>query len=416
MSTQRRRNVTVGLMALAGVIAVVALALAGRSDRALVARLDPRLVDPHPVHPPRVATVKPPVVPTRPTVAPEPPRPVAEEKSPQVDLVFAVDTTGSMSGLLAGAKRKIWSIANQVLSGQPKPHVRIGLIGYRDVGDAYVTRRYALSEEVDDVYKNLQGFEAAGGGDTPEHVNRALAEAIRNMQWRDGKDVLRLIFLVGDAPPHEGRGGLYSKELAREASQKGIVINAVRCGEMEETATAWRGIARVAGGMYASIQQDGGMVAMATPHDRRLAELNRKLSATLLPSGSGAEKDAARERARSNLSMDEVAQAESATYRARRGAIDGADLLSKLGRGRALGGMAARELPPQVAALPAPARQAYVDRVARERKEVQEEIAKLAKARDGYLKTRRKSVRSDAFDDKVGEALKAQGPKAGIAY
>jgi hypothetical protein len=34
-------------------------------------------------------------------------------------VAFVLDTTGSMSGLIDGAKRKIWSIANQLASGQP---------------------------------------------------------------------------------------------------------------------------------------------------------------------------------------------------------------------------------------------------------------------------------------------------------
>ena len=38
-----------------------------------------------------------------------------------------LDTTGSMAGLIDGAKRKIWSIANQLASGQPRPKVRIAL-------------------------------------------------------------------------------------------------------------------------------------------------------------------------------------------------------------------------------------------------------------------------------------------------
>ena len=47
--------------------------------------------------------------------------------APRVELVFALDTTGSMSGLIDGAKRKIWSIAQFIAQGQPKPDVRIGL-------------------------------------------------------------------------------------------------------------------------------------------------------------------------------------------------------------------------------------------------------------------------------------------------
>src|SRR3569623_171230 len=48
--------------------------------------------------------------------------PVAQipKAPPRVELVFALDTTGSMGGLLDGAKRKIWSIAQFIANGQPK--------------------------------------------------------------------------------------------------------------------------------------------------------------------------------------------------------------------------------------------------------------------------------------------------------
>src|SRR4051794_14738710 len=40
---------------------------------------------------------------------------------PRVEVVFALDTTGSMSGLIDGAKRKIWSLAQFIANGQPRP-------------------------------------------------------------------------------------------------------------------------------------------------------------------------------------------------------------------------------------------------------------------------------------------------------
>jgi hypothetical protein len=319
-----------------------------------------------------------------------------------------------MSGLIAGAKRKIWSIANQIVSGQPRPHVRIGLVGYRDLGDDYVTRSYGLTEEIDDVRANLYRFRAGGGGDTPEHVNKALAEAIRNMSWRTGQHVLRQIFLVGDAPPHEGRGGLYSGSLAGEAARQGIVINTVRCGTMASTQAVWRRIALAAGGEFATIRQDGGMVAVRTPMDDRLRMLNGALTDTLLPTGSGGAKARARRRALDNASMDAWAQAESAKYRAKSGRIDGKDLLTVMSRGKKLSDMSEAELPAPVAALPAPARRAYVAKVAKRRRALKREILEVSKKRDAYIRAKKPKTRG--FDDTIGSALKAQGAKAGIAY
>jgi len=47
------------------------------------------------------------------------PTPVASGRH-AVDVVFAVDTTGSMGGLLEGAKRTVWSIATHIRKTDPE--------------------------------------------------------------------------------------------------------------------------------------------------------------------------------------------------------------------------------------------------------------------------------------------------------
>ena len=86
---------------------------------------------------------------------------------PQVEIVFAIDTTGSMGGLIDGAKRKIWAIANEVARANEKPDVKIGLVAFRDRGDAYVTQTTPLTNNLDAVYETLMALRADGGGDGP---------------------------------------------------------------------------------------------------------------------------------------------------------------------------------------------------------------------------------------------------------
>lgn len=59
----------------------------------------------------------------------------------KVEVAFVLDSTGSMTGLIEGAKQKIWAIANSIVALQLAPEGRIGLVSYRDRGDQYVTRR-----------------------------------------------------------------------------------------------------------------------------------------------------------------------------------------------------------------------------------------------------------------------------------
>ena len=116
---------------------------------------------------------------------------VAADSRHSVDVVFVLDTTGSMRGLINAAKEKVWSIANTLASAKPTPDIRMGLVGYRDRGDDYVTRVYPLSDDLDAVYKDLRDYETGGGGDGPESVNQALDEAITKLTWEDVLELLQ---------------------------------------------------------------------------------------------------------------------------------------------------------------------------------------------------------------------------------
>src|SRR6516165_7369892 len=100
---------------------------------------------------------------------------------PRVDVVFAVDTTGSMGGLLESMKARMFSVWAQILAGKPTPVVRVGLVAYKDRGDEYVTKVTDLSEYPDAVQHALSGLSAAGGGDFPESVNQALDDAVNKI-------------------------------------------------------------------------------------------------------------------------------------------------------------------------------------------------------------------------------------------
>src|SRR6266853_6772176 len=165
---------------------------------------------------------------------------------PRMEVCFVLDTTGSMTGLIEGAKQKIWSIANEMISTKPTPEIRLGLIGYRDRGDEYVVKSFQLTDDIDSIYGHLREFQAGGGGDAPESVNEALAEAIEKMPWSQDRKVLKIIFLVGDAPPHlDYADGPKYPELCRIAAKKDLIINTVQCGNIAETTPIWKEIAKL---------------------------------------------------------------------------------------------------------------------------------------------------------------------------
>src|SRR5262249_14408343 len=184
-----------------------------------------------------------------------------ESKRPQIEVVFCLDTTGSMGGLIEGAKQKIWAICNQIAGGKPSPDLKVGLVAYRDRGDEYITKVFDLSEDLDAIHGHLKGFKAVGGGDPPESVNEALHVAVGKIKWSPADDVLKIIFLVGDAPPHmDYPDDVKYPVTCEKACKLGIIINTVQCGNDAECKRHWVEIAKKAEGHYVQIAQDGGVV------------------------------------------------------------------------------------------------------------------------------------------------------------
>jgi hypothetical protein len=150
---------------------------------------------------------------------------------PRIEVAFVLDATGSMGSYINEARSRIKEIADGLASGTPKPELRFGLVSFRDKGDAYVTRLDRFTDQIDEIKGALDKTTAGGGGDTPESVLEGLAVAIRQLAWSatDGH-VIKLIYLVGDAPAHHYDDSPSEKGLAAEARKKGIVIHTIICG------------------------------------------------------------------------------------------------------------------------------------------------------------------------------------------
>ena len=248
-----------------------------------------------------------------PTQQPVQPRAVVHDA--KVDVVFVLDTTGSMSGLIQTAKEKIWSIATTMASAQQTPDIRIGLVAYRDRGDSYVTKVVDLSGDLDSVYATLMDFQAEGGGDGPESVNKALYDAVHDISWSQDDQAYQVIFLVGDAPPHMDYNEVQYPEIVASALDKGIVVNTIQCGDMPVTVAPWTQIASLGKGAFFQVEQAGGAVAFTTPFDEDIAELSARLDDTRLYYGTEDEKERMRAKVAATEKLTAGSTAASLVFR-----------------------------------------------------------------------------------------------------
>ena len=342
---------------------------------------------------------------------------------PKVDIVFALDTTSSMGGMIEGAKATIWEIARKAQEGKPAPQVRIGLVAYRDRGDEYVTKVLDLTGDLDLVYAKLTELTANGGGDGPEHVLKGLNDAVNEVHWSADKRAVKLVYLVGDAPPHEDYDdGLTLNGVLEDARVKGVRVSAIRCGTDEVTLAKWTMIAGRTDGVVSTIAQNGGVrAAVVTPYDAELARLNAELAKTEIHFGSSAERSAADAVVAANLAAPPAAQAARAGFYAAQAHGSGGATKNDLAAApmpvaAAVAAVPTAALPEEMQAMSAGERERFVEKKRAERESVLAQIKTANGKRDAALKAAPKAAAGAAFDDKVLDSLKKAGAESSIVY
>ena len=216
-------------------------------------------------------------------------KPVIE--GPTIELVFCLDATGSMSGLISTAKEKIWSIVSELSQTQPAPTIKLGMVFYRDRGDAYITKVVPMTFDIDSVYTELLAIQAGGGGDSPESVNQALHEAVSQMNWTRGNNVYKTVFLVGDCAPHmDYKNDVKYQVTCKLASEKGITLNTIKLGtQCTDAIPHFKAIAECSNGEYQQLGQHAEDLVIKTPYDDSINFYSKQIDASKMYYGSSSE-------------------------------------------------------------------------------------------------------------------------------
>ena len=176
------------------------------------------------------------------------------KKLEDTQVMFILDTTGSMSDEIAYLQMDFSSIAKDVDDG----HTTFSANFYRDEGDEYVTRCNPFTADIGEVHSLINAEYADGGGDTPEAVAEILTETMAgDAGWSDS--AAKLAFLIFDAPPHYGREQALVAAV-RAAAAKGVrVVPVVASNADRETELFGRALAICTGGTYVFLTDDSGV-------------------------------------------------------------------------------------------------------------------------------------------------------------
>jgi Mg-chelatase subunit ChlD len=340
--------------------------------------------------------------------------PAPLQQRPRIELVVCLDTTGSMS-MIERAKGKIWLIFNQALRGRPTPELRVGMVNFKDKGDVWVTKVFEMTDDLDSIHADFSTFKPDGGGDTPESVNQALDDSVNKIRWSTDRKVLRVVFLVGDAPPHmDYLDDVKYPVTCNKALQRGILINAIQCGTDAECTKYWKDIAAKANGVFAQIPGDGGMQDYNHAQDRRLAELNAELARTTLVWGNALKRDADNRKLGHVRTLSGSVAADRVSTLAKVGITATYDLLDNLRAGKvSLADIKTDELPAELQKLSDKERREFLDKLSKRRGELLREVLELDRQRGA---DQAKAAPKDGFDTRVLEILRAQAKKHRIRY
>ncbi len=152
--------------------------------------------------------------------------------STKVDLVFVIDSTGSMSPYITNVKNNVAEFARAI--GESGVTLRLGLIDYRDItSDGIDSTKvhepgYSPWMQVSEFIKELTTVGAYGGGDEPETPIDGLGNLVKSdAGW--SSDAYKFVMLITDASFKDDNthGIANMEEMIRLLREKGIQVSTI---------------------------------------------------------------------------------------------------------------------------------------------------------------------------------------------
>jgi len=170
----------------------------------------------------------------------------------KADVVFAIDTTRSMSGTINNVKNNITTYVNKLK--EEHVDIRLGLVEFRDItvdGKAS-TKDHGWFLDVDSFIAELKKLNGSGGGDTPESAVDAL-ETARRKSFRNNID--KYIVLITDANYKNGTNydiTTMEEEISRLKAD-GVNVSVISSSSYR---TTYSDLYTQTGGIFANINEN----------------------------------------------------------------------------------------------------------------------------------------------------------------
>jgi hypothetical protein len=344
---------------------------------------------------------------------------------PKIQIAILLDTSSSMDGLINQTREQLWKIVNTFATAKrdgKRPKLELALYEYGNdnlpASNHYVRRVVPFTTDLDEVSEALFGLETSGG---EEYCGAVIQHATRELEWSNRPGDLKRIYIAGNEPFTQGPVNFQTS--VKAAIGRGIVVNTIHAGtEAEGIRGQWKAAANLADGHYLFIDQNRTVARVDAPQDAQLAALSAKLNRTYLPYGAGGLAAVGRQAAQDENAKRMSASAASTRAAAKASAFydnSGWDLVDAKKKGVKVADIPAEALPAPMQKMDADGREKYVEEKAKERAELEAQIARLAQERDAYVRRELQKRAADStrtLDEALIESAKALAEKANYGF
>jgi hypothetical protein len=204
------------------------------------------------------------------------------------------------------------------------------------------------------------------------------------------------------------------KVACKEAITKGIIVNTIFCGNLQEgIRTSWKDGADLADGKYMNIDQNQKIVHISAPQDKKIVELGKELNKTYIAFGKGGKMKKERQKAQdSNASSVSPSVMVQRSYAKASSQYKNAgwDLVDAEKEGKVkVEELDEAQLPEEMKKMSKEERKKYIEKKRKERAEIQKKINKLRKERDKFVAEKRKKMAGDnTLDAAIINAVREQ--------
>jgi hypothetical protein len=345
-------------------------------------------------------------------------------KENSIQLALLLDTSGSMDGLIDQAKSQLWKIVNELATSKRdgKPvNLNVALYEYGKqsipADEGYLRNIVPFTQDLDKISDELFKLRTNGGD---EYCGKVILNAVDNLQWSKSNDNLKIIFIAGNEPFTQG--SIDYKTACQKAVKKGIVVNTIFCGSYDEgIQTMWKDGADLSDGKYMNIDHNASIVHIDAPQDAEIIKLGQELNKTYIAFGNAGreKKEMQAEQDANSMSLNPGVMVErSVTKSGAQYRNSGWDLVDATNEGSVkIEELKDEDLPEEMKKMTVQERKAYVDKMEKERAQIQGKINKLNEERSKYVaKKMHENNKDNTLDAVMIKTIREQAQKKNYSF